>query len=138
MGSRSPRSANESISFAKFSRRCVFGARSQTKLIACHIECKLQFGEVFVIEDFSVHTAPVMWGRYCSGLGLKPSAPPPRRPDGQPFAVREELGHLTRWSNQVTRWSSRWPTNNIKIFIYFNFFGLQMARWPNFFLSASV
>jgi hypothetical protein len=25
---------------------------------------------------------------------------------------REELGHLTRWSNRVTGWPSRWPTNN--------------------------
>ena len=43
---------------------------------------------------------------------------------------REIVGHVTTWSDHVTRWPTTWPTNNYKLYIYFNDFGLHMARWP--------
>jgi len=40
-------------SWQPFAQWDVFGTRPNTQLVACHVEGNFQFGEVFIIEDFS-------------------------------------------------------------------------------------
>ena len=103
MGSRSPACASVQHQFCQvFAKHYVFGARSQPQLIASHVEGKLQFGEIFMIENFNVHAAPC---GSCSGLVLNLS------PGGSRFGP-ERLATTIRWPT-IRPEGEPWPCDQV-------------------------